>query len=116
MQGLDTAGTTTQTHMLKDSRLAQYQPTQFPTSEEVQMEGIGVGYGQPAILAALRPTVAGHHPTWPSTCAGQHPLLYLSYTCLRPDESLLIQIPLRMETWSRDVKNRNVNRLHGYHP
>lgn len=26
--------------MLKDSRLAQHQPTQFPTSEELQMEGI----------------------------------------------------------------------------
>lgn len=27
-------------HMLKDARLAQHQPTQFPTSEELQMEGI----------------------------------------------------------------------------
>ena len=27
-------------HMLKDERLAQHQPTQYPTSEELQMAGI----------------------------------------------------------------------------
>jgi GTPase SAR1 family protein len=27
-------------HMLKDSRLGSHAPTQFPTSEELQMEGI----------------------------------------------------------------------------